>query len=399
MAYAKYTRCYDYLTTRKKPFRESELLSFVLGAGGLGLGAVVFGLLTGIPVVAGIGMAFAVASIINEVAEKYLYGRLVCLTGKKCAIGTVAEEPHYSDLGKFDNDEYFDLVLMPHRPEDKTGPPGEASPEQHEHPKNYVHSDGLMGQELLTPITQSSGLPYDLSEPEAYMLHCEAEGYLWPLLRDLRWWLGGIMGVASGLGAAAAVAIVASCTFSGLFFFICLLIAFIAYLLITASGAAIVVGIIKIIFEASKGNVEDANVGDKSLGPIKAGDRIVVLGEHVYDGFHEGWNEFHPLMKVVKLNSEESSQYLEWNYYARIGGQQLPEDTDDMNMEIRNLSVDDMSQGLNSDKFKMRAKWLRDKYCKMVQESDDPATHEEQSKPKNRWTVHPDVDGCVELIG
>ena len=67
-----------------------------------------------------------------------------------------------------------------------------------------------------------------------------------------------------------------------------------------------------------------------------------------------------------------------------------------MPAEIRNLDVNDMRAGLSSDKFAARAAWLRKKFCRMMNEAHDPATRNEQEKPKNRWTIHPYVDGCED---
>ena len=74
--------------------------------------------------------------------------------------------------------------------------------------------------------------------------------------------------------------------------------------------------------------VNDANVGDTPLGTLADGDQVVVYGTHVYDGFHEGWHELHPLMAIMRvpppevwtnipgLNTEKPTfnpPYLEWD--------------------------------------------------------------------------------------
>jgi hypothetical protein len=56
-----------------------------------------------------------------------------------------------------------------------------------------------------------------------------------------------------------------------------------------------------IAFHFDPGNVQDANVGDWARGPIHEGAHVAVMGRHVYDGFHEGWHEFHPLMMAMKI--------------------------------------------------------------------------------------------------
>jgi hypothetical protein len=396
MAFKKFTQCYDYVATGTKPFHIDDLLSTVLGAAGPGGVAALILWAGGAWVFGGIALTIAFVSAIATVADLWLFRRLVCLTGIKCAVGVVNDDPHHGGLGNFDNDEFFNLVLMPHRKDDKIGPAGSAftTAEQDAHPKNYIHQDGLMGQEFMVPVTQSGDLPYDMSKEEASALHCEAEGEFWVKMKEWAWLMGLIIGAASTAGAAAGIAVAAAlCALGPILCLLGLLLGLLIWLISTAIGAGIAAGIMAIIFEASKGDVEDANVGDEPLGPITAGDKVIVVGEHVYDGFHEGWNEFHPLMAVAKLNKDESSQYLEWNP-AFPDGAALPTDTDDMPAGIRNLNQLDMQEGLNSGKFAERAAWMRAKYCKMMHEIFDPATRAEQAKPKHRWTVHPDVDGC-----
>lgn len=396
MAFKKFTQCYNYVATGEKPFNIDDLFSIVLGAAGPGGIAALIGWAAGAWVFGGIALAIGFVSAVATVADLWLFHRLVCLTGIKCAVGTVNDDPHHGGLGNFDNDEFFNLVLIPHRKEDKIGPPGSAftTAQQDAHPKNYIHQDDLMGQELLVPVAESGDLPYDRSKEEAVTLHCEAEGEFWVKMKEWAWLMGLIIGAASTAGAAAGIAVAAAmCAFGPILCLLGILLGLLIWLLSTGAGAAIAAGIMAIIFEASKGDVEDAHVGDAPLEPITAEDKVIVYGEHVYDGFHEGWNEFHPLMTVARLNKDEASQYLQWDPDFPPGGN-VPTDTDDMPPDIRNLDEKDMRQGLNSKKFAKRAAWMRAKYCRMMHEIYDPATRTEQAREKHRWTVHPYVDGC-----
>ena len=98
-------------------------------------------------------------------------------------------------------------------------------------------------------------------------------------------------------------------------------------------------------------------------------------GHHVYDGFHEGWHELHPLLAVMKI-----PDYLEQNPAV------IPYDS--------SLTPADILKGLSSLAFFASAKALRQKWCERFQLPKDPGVHILQQQPQNRWTVHPAVDGC-----
>jgi hypothetical protein len=212
--------------------------------------------------------------------------------------------------------------------------------------------------------------------------------------------------LAAGYGGAVAGAAV-GCAIGGIFGPIgCLIGGIIGAILgaLLAGGAAaavsyaIVNAILQSIFDADPGDIEDANIGDAELGPIGAGDRVLVFGEHVYDGFHEGWHEIHPLMAVVKLadkqTNQESSSYLEWAPRFKDSDSLPKDDVPDMPTDLTKLSPDDMRQGLNSDKFRRRAKWLQERWCGLMHEVFDVGVRQAQQELTNRWTIHPSVDGC-----
>ncbi|PYJ39912.1 MAG: hypothetical protein DME81_02570, partial [Verrucomicrobia bacterium] len=58
--------------------------------------------------------------MIRQAANQWLNHRLICLNkdNPQCAVGIVSYNPTRSDLGVFDNDQYFDVVLMPHPTEE-----------------------------------------------------------------------------------------------------------------------------------------------------------------------------------------------------------------------------------------------------------------------------------------
>jgi hypothetical protein len=287
-----------------------------------------------------------------------------------CAIGTVIANPTVGDLGEFDNDQYFSIRLMPHPPLAES-----ASDQDKRDFTDSVTTDGFQGQELLGPVAWD--LPYadPVASEERYYLHCEAEGNFWQAMKDYAVVAG--LAVAGGAAAGGAAGAAAGCAIGGFFGPIGCAIGAIVGGLLGAAGGGAAAGylVATIAFNSDPGNVDDANVGDRSLGPIKEGDRVLVHGHHVYDGFHEGWHELHPLLAVMKI-----PDYLEQN----------PAVT----QYDSSLTPADILKGLSSPAFFASAKALRQRWCERFQLPQDPGVHILQQQPQNRWTVHPAVDGC-----
>jgi hypothetical protein len=55
----------------------------------------------------------------------------------------------------------------------------------------------------------------------------------------------------------------------------------------------------------------------------------------------------------------------------------------------------DMIRGLNSDKFRDRSIALRERWCGLLAEAFDGAIATNQQGLGERWTIHPNVDGCL----
>ena len=120
MPFKHYTRCYVH-TLGDKPFNKSDLVSFTLGVSAPGLLIAALGFLAG-----GIGfeigfwtIVIQYAATITAIADQWLNHRLVCLSGNRCAEGTLETPPSVEPfLADFDNDDCFDIRLMPHRHND-----------------------------------------------------------------------------------------------------------------------------------------------------------------------------------------------------------------------------------------------------------------------------------------
>jgi hypothetical protein len=426
----QYTHCYNH-TPGDKPFNKDDLVKFAAGASAPGLVAALVAFLTGNFVLGFVFIAIQYAATIIAVANEWLFHRLVCLTGDQCAIGKVESSPVISPLlGAFDNDQFFDIRLMPHRHQDlykaanaaffkpSGGPPG-AVPWQRQSPpdaaaaagpsldgktesvhENDIFLDKFQGTLLLKPLI--ADLPYtpvsisdttitDGLPPSTMMtrstLHCEAEGNFWQAMKDTALLQGTAVAVGAGAGAAAGAA--AGCALGSFFGPIgCLIGAIIGFIAgLAAGGAAGAYIAANAAFNSDPGDVNDANVGDLPLGELKKDDPVVVFGTHVYDGFHTGWHELHPLKAVARFTDPifkdlhpELNHYLEWS----------PEATDG----IGALSVTDMTLGLASAAFAAAARKVKDLWCQLLTDRFTPATIANQGRPENRWTAHPTVDGC-----
>ncbi|HKV91641.1 MAG TPA: hypothetical protein VJW20_03725 [Candidatus Angelobacter sp.] len=424
----QFTKCYNH-TPGEKPFNKDDLVAFAAGASIPGLLAALASFLTGNFVLGFVFIAIQYAATIIAIANEWLFHRLVCVSGDQCAIGTVESLPTITPLlGAFDNDQFFDIRLMPHRHQDlykapnaaffnpSVNPPGTvpwsralplvpgAGPsldgKTESTPQNDIFLDNFQGSLLLQPMivdlpytpvsisdtTITDGLP-DATTMTRSSLHCEAEGNFWQAMKDTAALQGTAVGVGAGAGAAAGAA--AGCALGGLFGPIgCLIgaiIGFIAGLL--AGGAAGAYIAANAAFNSDPGDVNDANVGDLPLGQLNDGDQVVVFGTHVYDGFHTGWHELHPLKAIARFSdpifksaSPDVNHYLEWNPDATEG--------------IGALSTLDVQMGLASIPFRNAAIKVKDVWCRLLTDRFTPATIANQGRPENRWTIHPAVDGC-----
>ena len=427
MAFKKYTQCYNFGPGETPPYHISDIaeLAFWFGAApavitglvaGLASGAAIggpIGAILGALIGVFVGLTAGTWNALSRAAEQWRFHRLVCLSGVQCAVGRVIRPEERGDLGQFDNDQFFDMFLMPYPPKEelryttpsenfKASPPqpGIVDPSMQAkldaHPRNDVFIDEFQGQALMRP---SVDLPYDTRRN---WLHCEAEGDFWVRIGDLALALGLLAG-ALGAGTVAAAIGGASlgCSIGGFFGPIGCLIGAILGLIIGLIAAAlaskeIFEGVLQDIFDTDPGDIEDANVGDEALGPLAVGDRLVVLGEHVYDGFHEGWHEIHPLMAVMRIPAD-SHLYVEWDPDFPPDGT-VPDETDLAGIvppEGLGFTPQDIQQGLESDRFRARAVALKDFWCQELRAAFDETVRATQQSLTERWTIHPLVDGCA----
>ncbi|WP_330296883.1 hypothetical protein [Streptomyces sp. NBC_00503] len=458
MGFKKFTKCYEYepdLQPTSRPFKKTDLLQvaalhtiLALTLWGsitlIGLIASPVGAVIGAIVGFFVGITTGVATALKHVSYQWLFHRLICLSSApRCAVGTVREGPKYSQwagifdktaYGDFDNDEYFDVRLMPHRVQDDyttlydppkpdsdqvPGPPlcGTTGDDLNimNNPRNEIYLDGFQGEALLRPrellmdANPDHGLGYNNQAKDrdefhtASGLHCEAEGDFWVRMNDMALWFGVlatvlVTAIAAGASAGGWAGATAGCAVGTWLLgpVGCLIGAVIGALLGALAGAAaaaalgeaILRTILHAVFYATPGEVKDANVGDTTLGPIVEGDEVAVLGEHVYDGFHEGWHEFHPLMAVQKIGNGPSKAILTWDPDFAPERHTAPE-----------LTKESMKKGLEDEEFRRVAKDLLEGWCGALGKAFDPTTRKTQQKLEHRWTIHPRVDGCQPKAG
>jgi hypothetical protein len=118
-------------------------------------------------------------------------------------------------------------------------------------------------------------------------------------------------------------------------------------------------------FGAHDGDPTDAavNPGDGDLHSAnnlaQGGDYVVIKGDWCYDAAHSGWNEFHPVKSVQKIPHAP---------YWKEG-----------------------SSATEVNAFKTN---VLDIWCNFSTQAGSAGVKNAQTQPENRWTLHPDVDGC-----
>jgi hypothetical protein len=330
MAYRQYTKCVsinNYIGT---------VAAQIIVAAAIG----VFPLLAAAIAGAALAPAILIPILLAIIAycRWWLYDRLICLGGDKCAVGLlIAAEPpdEKSGFDAFDTDYSINLLLA-----DNPIGAEQADVEksfQGDLVKNQLEGHGLpwKGEKATTP---NSG------DKESAVLHAEFEG-------------AGVYDLLLACLAALALAAIATviCAIPVVGWLACIIMALIV---------AAVVGIGMAVALNDQGNPTDVNA---NLGNLEQRvDILVVRGTWVFDTAHEGWNELHPIKQAQKIGEFTGNWQDAYNELKPLvhGGTPLNVET--------------------YVKF----------WCEALGKVLEPGVVLEQQKPENHWEIHPLVDGC-----
>lgn len=325
-----------------------------------------------------------------------LGGKLVCLGGDECAIGHIThfEPPSEKSFPQnLDNDFSLNILLAPQGLGDFAGqsdniidlkkaiaaPQGQLLAEQagmpipHEdevddsdndyHFNLHSFDDRFFGYYSIYP--DSNYLAYDPSHSPFQVPGSDGPPFATPALLleaegDRVCQVCSVIQAVTGGPVGRAIC---SATLFGIPIgsVICHIVGIVLTPLLPLLGAAVAAA----WASARDGNIDDPRVGDGG-GELHFGDLVVATGRWVYDAGHKGWNEFHPLKIIQRVDDRAYDD----------------------------AKIDD----------------LRNRWCGMLAKvppftppRDPPpqgmtpgqtGVWNNQRQPANQWILHPDIDGC-----
>jgi hypothetical protein len=326
----------------------------------------------------------------------WLYDRLICLGGEKCAIGLLGnvEPPEKkSGLDALDTDFSINLILAPHNiqelPPDylsTPAPPGLTTEQHRQRFKEALHrriaDDGIQGELIKEQSTtadektifgakrfdflgyfSTAGGSSVLHHHQPY-LHCEFEG-------------GGVHTLLQAAYAALAVATAAAiaCAIPFLGWVVCTILSIVAAVISIA-------GLIAALNDKGKPTV----VGSERNELHNMSDILFVRGDWVFDSAHEGWNELHPLKhcQIVARATYARPDVVDWDLAIApfmVGSGKWAWQAGKLVKTTGDAKPEDWKAWVAS-------------YCEASKRASSPLTVDNQRRPEHLWEIHPEVDGC-----
>jgi len=357
MAYNHITSCVAHGLQKSKQqlMLEHGVPAGIIGAiiGAYATGGSIFG------AAAGFGGTIPLA-IITGFCDWWFHYRLVCIKDDQCAVGTVGRTAVSKGVTDPDLDFTINLVLAPILKESSLKAAAQIPllfSEQRAY-LEFAYSDLP-----LNGVDKISTEEEDNPNPATTALHCEIEGTGMKTVCTAAT-VGGVFGAIGGTVAGAAA--VAGCAATGFFFFVCLLVA--AIVAAVVSAAATGLGwLAGVAIGGDEGSPADV-AADPLSGTVEEGEHIAIIGDWIYDNAHEGWNELHPVKKVLKLQCPT--------------GTSVPGvDPEYPNSPSSRAAIEKFCVG--------RLAQRRDDICFRLSQPRDPAVQDAQNSPSGAWVSHP----------
>ncbi len=331
------------------------------------VGAVIGFLLSGgsfLAAAAGFGGTIPLA-IVTGFCDWWFHYRLVCIKDDQCAVGTVGLILISRGVTDPDLDYCINLVLAPIL-KDSLLNAKEQLPHLPPINRKYLEFSfpdlPLDGVDKNSTEEDEGGIAAHGVKTGTTALHCEIEGTGMKAVCAAATAAGVVGAVAGGAAGAAAVA---GCLASGFFFFFCLVVA--AVVAAVTSAAVTGVGwVIGVIIGGEEGSPNDV-AADPDSGRVEVGDHVAIIGDFVYDSAHEGWNELHPVKKLLKLPCATGT---------KVPGV----DPEYPNSESSKAAIE-------KECVTHLAEHGAD-ICFMLSQPRDPAVQNTQGLPSRSWAVH-----------
>jgi len=328
----------------------------------------------------------AALSALTKVVEYMLNGKLICLGGEVCAIGTIStfeevgeDKPFPKDI---DNDFSLNIILGPHNLLDfdkdveknlkkaREGPQGKLIVIQSTMPADKLTSPGYTNSFLfdLTNMTfheasneEKEKLPGELVQVP--VLHCECEGSrINDVKNALEFFPGGGKFCKKSGNAVVDFFKGAACKFMQTLF------------------APIILVAVKNAWDGAKGG-SSADALDPNSGTLVRGDIVMIKGRWVFDAGHGGYNEIHAVSTIQKLPPFFPSDFETFrNTACALASVVPPSDPDFKGPGVKPVGTPP-------------AKPAEGKPEGMTPKQEE--LWERQRQPEHRWLFHPFVDNCV----